>query len=307
MRVFVTGGTGLVGQKLAKELIGRGDAPVILSRRPDAAKSLGLDCEVVTGDPTQSGPWQDHAASCDAVINLAGEPILGSRWSTAFKQKLRDSRVHGTANCVEALRRNPRRGDGTPKVLVNASAIGFYGPRGDEELTERSPVGNDFLSKLCTDWEKAAEPVTGAGVRLALMRIGIVLDTSGGALSKLIMPFKMFAGGPVASGKQWMSWIHIDDAVGLLLFALDQRGAEGPINVTAPNPVTNKQFGKALGKALHRPSFVWTPGFALKIMLGQGAEIITNGQRVMPAKAVQLGYRFKFPEIDAALANLLAK
>jgi hypothetical protein len=190
-------------------------------------------------------------------------------------------------------------------VLVNASAIGFYGPHRDEELTERSPAGNDFLSRVCTEWENAAAPVTAAGVRLALMRIGIVLDKAGGAFPKLLTPFKMFAGGPVGSGKQWMSWIHHTDVVGLLRMAIDNPAATGPINVTAPNPVTNKGFGKALGKALGRPSFVWTPGFALRLALGQGAEIITSGQRVLPERAQQLGYQFQYPGLDGALRNIL--
>jgi uncharacterized protein (TIGR01777 family) len=305
MRVFITGGTGLVGSRLVQLLRQRQDEAVVLSRRPEAAKSL--ECEVVAGDPTQPGPWQDEAAKCDAIVNLAGEGVFNKRWSPEFRVALRDSRVRATENCVAAISRDPKRADGSPKVLVNASAIGYYGPHGDEELDETSPHGDDFLAGICVDWENAAKPAAGAGVRLVLARIGVVLDRHGGALAKLLTPFKLGLGGPAGSGKQYMAWVHNDDVVGLLLFALDMPAASGPMNVTAPQPLTNKQFGKALGRALGRPAFMWTPGFVLKLMLGQAAEIVVAGQRVLPKKAQQWGYRFKFPELAAALADILGK
>jgi uncharacterized protein len=241
---------------------------------------------------------------CDAVLHLAGENVFAKRWNAAFKQMLVDSRVKSTTNIADALKRKPRRADGSPKTLVNASAIGIYGPHGDEELTEESPAGSDFLSRLCVDWEAATHAVEAAGVRSTQVRVGVVLDKNGGALAKLLTPFKLFVGGPVGSGKQYMSWIHHDDMVGLFLFALDTPGCVGPINGIAPNPVTNREFSKALGKALHRPAIFPTPGFALKLLLGEVADVVTNGQRVLPRKALALGYPFRYPTIDGALAEL---
>jgi uncharacterized protein (TIGR01777 family) len=195
---------------------------------------------------------------------------------------------------------------GAAKVLVNASAIGYYGPHGDEELTEASPAGNDTLAKLCIDWENAARAAEAQGVRVVMLRVGVVLDCEGGALQKMMTPFKMFVGGPVGSGKQYMSWIHHDDLVGLILLGLDDGRASGPLNGTAPRPVTNKEFAHALGRVLHRPSFMPTPAFALRMALGEVADVITTGQRVLPAKALELGYAFRFTDVDAALADLLA-
>ena len=206
---------------------------------------------------------------------------------------------------MQALARNPKTAAGAPKVLVNASATGYYGPRGDEELTEESPPGHDFMAQLCIDWEAAGREAEALGVRVAMVRIGIVLSKDGGALAALLTPFKMGGGGPVASGKQWMGWIHMEDIIGLFLLALENSSAVGPLNGTAPNPVTNKEFGKALGRALHRPAFVWTPGFALKLLLGEVADVVINGQRVLPARALALGYTFQFPTLDDALQNAL--
>jgi uncharacterized protein (TIGR01777 family) len=189
--------------------------------------------------------------------------------------------------------------------LVNASAIGYYGPHGDEEVTEDSPPGSDFLANLCVEWENAAREAQSSGVRCAMIRVGVVLDKEGGALAKLLTPFKLFAGGPVGSGRQWMSWIHHADLTGLFLLALDNPQAIGPINGTAPNPVTNRDFGKALGHALHRPSFVWTPALALQVALGGAATLVVTGQRVLPKRALELGYSFQYPTVEAALAQIL--
>lgn len=302
MRVFITGGTGMIGSRLVTRLRQRGDTPVLLTRRPDAARtSFGPEQAVVEGDPTRAGPWMDDAAGCDAIINLAGENLFNKRWNDAFKEVMRDSRLRSAENVVAAMLRNPRTLDGAGKVLVNASAIGYYGPHGDEELTEESPPGTDFMARLCVEWEDATKPAANAGLRVALVRVGIVLGKDAGALSKLLTPFKLGGGGPAGSGKQWMSWIHHEDMTGLFLLALDNSSASGPINGTAPNPVTNKGFSKALGRALSRPAFMPTPGFMLKLMLGEVADVILNGQRVLPRRALALGYVFKFPEIDAAL------
>lgn len=305
-RVFVTGGTGLVGTRLVKLLLGRGDTPVVLTRRPGVAGTLGSGVEVVSGDPMVAGEWMQKVESCDAVIHLAGENVFAKRWNAAFQKLLVDSRVLSTRNIAAALVRKPVGSDGQPKVLVNASAIGIYGPRGDEEITEESGPGSDFLAKLCVEWEAETQPAAKAGVRTVQVRVGVVLDRAGGALGKMLTPFKLGAGGPIGSGKQYMAWIHHEDMTGLLLFALDNGAVQGPMNGTAPQPVTNKEFSKALGKALHRPAFMWTPGFMLRVMLGEGANIILQGQRVVPQKAVRAGYVFKYPTVQAALAQMFA-
>ena len=306
MRVFVTGGTGLIGSRLVRRLRERSDHVVLLTRRPDAARQRFGDCTIVEGDPMQAAAWMDSVAECDAVINLAGENIFARRWNDEFKALLRDSRVKSTENVVRALGKHPRTAPGSAKVLVNASAIGYYGPTGDEELTEDSPPGNDTLARVCVDWENAARAAEAHGVRVAIVRVGVVLDSEGGALAKMLTPFKFFVGGKVGSGKQYVGWIHRDDIVGVFLLALDNADASGPINGTAPNPVTNKEFSKALGRALHRPSVMPTPAFGLRLMLGEVAEVVTTGQRVLPKRALALGYSFQFPEIDAALTNILA-
>ncbi len=307
MRVFVTGGTGLVGRRLVRALTGRGDEVVVLTRRAAQARELfGPGASVVEGDPMQPGTWMDAVTDCDAVVHLAGENVFGRRWNAAFKELLHDSRVLGTRHVVEALARKPLRSDGRPRVLVNASAIGFYGPHGDKELDEDSPAGDDFLAHVCIDWEKEAVAVEKAGVRCVRVRVGVVLDREGGALAKLLTPFKLFAGGPVAGGRQWMSWIHHDDLVGLLLLAVDRDEACGPLNGTAPNPVTNRDFSKALGRALHRPSFFPTPGFLLRLVVGKAAEVVATGQRVLPRRALALGYAFRYPTVDAALQHILS-
>jgi uncharacterized protein (TIGR01777 family) len=305
MRVFVTGGTGLVGNLLVKKLCERGDHVVLLTRRPEAAKlQWGDGVTIVAGDPLQAGAWMDAVKDCDAVVHLAGENLFNRRWSQAFKDLIYSSRVKGTDNIVAALGKT----SGSPgRVLVSASAIGYYGPHGDEKLTEESLGGADFLAKVCVDWEKAAQPAAVHGVRVVSLRTGIVLDNTGGPLTKMLTPFKMFVGGPIAGGKQYMSWIHNQDEVGLILFALDHPEISGPLNATAPNPVTNREFSTALGKVLGRPSFLPTPAFALRVTLGQVAEIITTGQKVLPKKALAAGYAFKFPELEAALRDLLAK
>ncbi len=307
MRVFLTGGTGLVGSRLIKRLRERQHEVTLLTRRPEAARAqFGPSLAVVAGDPTQAGAWLDPAATADAVVNLAGESIFARRWNPAFIDLVRGSRVKSTEHVVRALSKNPRTAAGTPKVLVNASAIGYYGPHGDEELTEDAPPGDDVMARVCVDWEAAARQAEPAGVRVAMIRIGIVLDRAGGALKQMLTPFKMFAGGPVGSGKQWMSWIHNEDLVGMILMTLENAQASGPINGTAPEPVRNRDFAKALGRALHRPSFMPTPAFALRVMLGQVAQVVTTGQRVLPRRAQELGYTFRFPQIDEALRDVLA-
>lgn len=307
MQVLVTGGTGLIGRRLVQGLLKKGHVPVILTRREAAAqKMFGEGCKVVEGNPTHPGDWQKVAADCDVVVNLAGENLFNHRWNDKFRAILTESRIRATHNVVAALNSKPRRADGQPKTLVNGSAIGIYGPHADEELTEESPAASDFLAKLCVDWEAEARKVEASGVRLTLVRIGLVLDKQGGALGQLVTPFRMGLGGPVGNGKQWMAWIHHEDMTGLLLTAVENTAVVGPINGTAPNPVTNRDFSKALGRALHRPALLPMPRFMLRAMLGEAEEVVATGQRVLPKKALALGYTFQFPQIDAALAEIFA-
>jgi uncharacterized protein (TIGR01777 family) len=306
MRIFITGGTGLVGSRLITRLLERQDHPVLLTRRAASAREkFGSTVQVVEGDPMQPGAWQKDLEGCDAVINLVGENLFNQRWNDKFKALMIDSRIKSTTNVVDALRNQPRRADGSSKVLVNASAIGWYGPHGDEVLTEQDPPGNDFLARLSVDWERTALAAKSADVRVALVRIGIVLDPRGGALAQMLTPFKLGMGGPVASGKQWMSWIHHEDLVGIFLLALDRADAVGPLNGTAPNPVTNRDFSTTLGHVLHRPSFMPLPAFALRLRFGEVAEVVVNGQRVLPRAAEALGYSFQFPGLEAALRDAL--
>lgn len=293
----------MIGVRLVRALRKRGDDVVVLSRRADAWQRVGLDVEIVSDDPAEPGLWQDQVAACDAVVNLAGAGLFDKRWNSAYKALIRDTRVRATENVVAALARQPARADGTPKVLVSGSAIGYYGPHGDEELDESSPPGADFTAQVAIAWEAAANAA--AGVRVALIRTGIVLDPRGGALPKLLTPFKLGVGGPVGSGKQFMSWIHHVDEVGIILLALDHPDARGALNATAPQPVTNKAFGKAFGRALGRPAVLPTPAFALRLALGEVAELVTTGQRVLPRRAEALGYQFQYPDIDSALRQIV--
>jgi uncharacterized protein (TIGR01777 family) len=313
MRVFITGGSGLIGRHLVDKLVERGDQPVILSRRSDEIRRDPAlrGRTVIQGDPTLPGRWESELDGCDAVVNLAGQNIFGKRWNTAVKRTIRDSRVYATEKVIAAIARAKTR----PKVLVQASAIGYYGPHGDEELTEESPSGSDFMARVCREWEEAARPAESLGVRVARIRIGIVLARGAGALGVMTPLFRLQLGAaPIGSGggllapgrgQQWMSWIHIDDIVGILLMALDNAQAEGPINGTAPNPVRNAEFTKALAKVLRRlPSPVGPPDALIELMLGEVAQVITRGQKVLPARAQALGYAFRFPELPRALRAL---
>jgi uncharacterized protein (TIGR01777 family) len=304
MRILLMGGTGLVGSRLVQRLLGRGDKLVLLTRRADHARTRWPACEVVSGDPKEAGAWLETVPTCDAVINLTGEGIFNHRWTTKFKQELYDSRIKSTQNVASALGKNPRTAGGAPRVLVNASAIGYYGPHGDEELDESSLPGSDFLAKLCVDWEKAAMSAADKGARVAIVRVGVVLDSEGGALVQMSTPFKLFMGGPTGSGKQYISWIHHVDMTGIFLLALDKAAATGPIDGTAPQPVTNKDFTQALGKAMHRPSFMPTPALAVRAALGEVATLVTSGQRVLPRRAKELGFAFKFSDVQSALRDL---
>lgn len=302
MRVFLLGATGLIGVPLVERLRARGDVPVVLTRHRAKAAAHWSDVEIIEGDPQDYAGWPAAVEGCQGVINLVGEPILGKRWSEAQKRVLRDSRVVATRNVVRAMEAATAR----PSVLVNASAIGFYGNVPEGELTEKSVPGNDFLARLCMEWEAAAQEAHRLGTRVALVRIGVVLSTKGGALPQMVAPFKLGLGGPIGNGKQWVSWIHLDDIVGAFLAALDHPEANGPLNGTAPEPVRNKVFTKCLASALHRPAVFPVPALALRLRFGEVAEVIGGGQRVLPLRLEQLGYVFRYRTCGEALAALFA-
>jgi uncharacterized protein (TIGR01777 family) len=316
MRVFITGGSGLIGRHLVRKLVERGDRPLILSRRSDEIRRnpalRGLS--VVQGDPATSGDWESSLDGYDAVVNLAGHNLFSERWNAQVKRKIRDSRVYSTENIVAAIGKAKAR----PKVLVQASAIGYYGPRADEELTEDAPSGSDLMAVVCREWEEAARPAEELGVRVARVRTGVVLAQGEGALGVMTPIFRWLPLGsaPVgngggllkpAAGRQWMSWIHIDDIVGIFLLALDHADAAGPINGTAPNPVRNADFSRALARVLWRPYIpIGPPDSLLELVLGEVAQVVTKGQRVLPAKARALGYSFRYPDLAGALRALFA-
>jgi hypothetical protein len=297
VRVFVTGATGLVGRALCAELVRRGDAVVALSRSPDASRRLPPGVAVIAGDPGVAGPWQDALAQADACVNLAGEP-LDARWNAERKRRFRASRVDATRNVAAVLR---ERG---PAVLVSASAVGFYGDRGDEVLDEGSAPGDDFLAELCRAWEAEAAAAA-PRARVALLRIGIALAADGGALPRMVRPFRLFAGGPLGDGSAYQPWIHLADVVGIALLALDDARASGPINATGPEPVRNRDLARAIGRVLSRPSLLPAPAAAIRLVVGEMAGVVLASQRVLPRRALELGYRFRFPKAEAALRDLL--
>ncbi|HEX9050727.1 MAG TPA: TIGR01777 family oxidoreductase [Anaeromyxobacter sp.] len=297
MHVFVTGATGLIGRAACAALVARGDAVTALSRSRGAAALLP-GVRVLPGDPAVPGAWQDALAAADACLHLAGEPVAQGRWTAERKRRIRESRVRSTENVAAVV------GARGPKALVSGSAVGFYGSRGDEELDEASAPGGDFLASVCREWEAAAAPA-GARARVVLLRTGVVLAREGGALPKLVQPFRLFAGGPIGDGAFWMPWIHLADEVGLALLALDDARAEGPLDAVAPAPARNRDLARAVGAALGRPSAIRTPAFALSLALGEMSSALLASQRVLPRKALALGYRFRFPALDGALRDLL--
>jgi hypothetical protein len=308
MRVFVTGGTGLVGRRIVARLRQRGDDVLVLTRSADSAKQLPAEVSVVVGDPAMAGSWLNDLAACDGVIHLAGESVA-ARWTTERKQKIRDSRVESTRLIAGAMANSPLRPNGSPRVLVNASAVGYYGRYEDNptEFVETDPPGSGFLADVCVAWEAATEPATAAGVRVAIVRVGFVLADDGGGLGVVARPFRWFLGGPVATGRQWVSWIHVDDLAGLFLLALDRTDTTGPINGTAPEPVTNWGFAHAIAAALHRPCWLRVPRFAIRLLMGEMSELATHGQRAIPVRAKELGFEYQFPLLEPALRDVLKK
>jgi uncharacterized protein len=305
MKVAIAGATGFVGSRLVEKLQAQGYQVLVLSR--DAAKAKRVfpasaypNLEVVAYTPAESGVWQESIAGCDAVVNLAGVPIAEERWTAARQQAILDSRKLTTAKLVEAIANaNPR-----PAVLVSASAIGYYGTSETAEFEENSFAGDDFLAAVCKEWEAAAQPVKNVGTRLVILRLGIVLGM-GGALAKMLPAFKLFAGGPIGTGKQWFSWIHQDDVVNLIVYALQNSQVEGVLNATAPHPVRMHELSETLGVVLQRPSWLPVPSFALELLLGDGAKVVLEGQQVLPKQTLASGFQYQYPTLKLALEEIL--
>lgn len=299
MRVTVTGASGLIGSRLVAELRARGDETVVLSRRQSG------DPRVFAWNPEAEPAPAAALAGSDAVVHLAGEPIA-QRWSEPAKRAIRGSRVQGTRNLVAALAAMPE--EQRPHTFVCSSAIGYYGPHGDEPLDEEAPPGAGFLAETCVAWEAAADAAADLGIRVMKVRTGVVLDPAGGALAKLLPPFRLGLGGPIAGGRQYVSWIALHDLVGIFMAALDDRGWVGATNATAPEPVRNVELARALGRALRRPALLPVPKLALQALYGEMSQTVTTGARVLPARALMNGYEFRHRDIDAALrAALRAK
>jgi uncharacterized protein len=299
MKLVITGASGFIGSALADELKNQSHSLVRLSRKPEGSRNTSKE-QWLSWEPGKSGSWEQAVDGADGIVHLAGEPIAAKRWTAAQKAKLRSSRVDTARALVRAMEKARIK----PRFLIGASAVGYYGSRGDETLTEKSAPGNDFLARLCVEWEGEARKAESLGIRVALVRTGIVLGKGKGALAKMVPPFKMFFGGPLGSGKQWLPWIHIEDEVGLIRFLIENESARGPFNATAPNPVTMGEFARALGKTLKRPSWAPVPAFALTLLLGEMAEMLLGGQRALPAAAEGSGFRFKYRNVEPALSSL---
>lgn len=305
MKIAISGGTGFVGSQLVERLHKQGHQILILTRNTTFARrvfpqEVFTNVEIVAYTPTISGAWQDSIAGCDGVVNLAGEPIAEKRWTPEEKEKILKSRQLGTQKIVEAIAKaNPQ-----PKVLVNASAIGYYGTSETATFDETSTSGQDFLAGVCQAWEAEAQKVKDAGVRLVILRLGIVLGL-GGALGKMITPFKLFAGGPIGSGRQWFSWIHIEDLVSLIIQALTQPDMEGVYNATSPKPVRMNDLSQTMGDVMNRPSWLPVPAFALEALLGDGAIVVLEGQQVLPKRTLESGFKYQYPNLQPALKEIL--
>jgi uncharacterized protein (TIGR01777 family) len=306
VKIVVTGATGLIGKTLVTAMRDRGDQITVLTRSPERAREQLGELDAITAEIETPGPWQLSLAKADAIIHLAGEPIAGDRWNARQKQVIRDSRVEGTRTIVEGIAALPARE--RPRALVTASGVDYYPFASrthdfdDDEVTESDPPGDTFLARVCRDWEREAAAATAFGVRVVCMRTGVVLGP-GGALAKMTTPFKLFVGGRIGSGEQWFSWIHLDDAVAAYLAASSDDRYAGPINLVAPESVRNADLSRALGKVLHRPSWLPVPAFAVKLAVGELAEYLLEGRRVVPRKLRELGFAWKHGELASALAE----
>lgn len=292
MKLLITGGTGFIGTVLCQDLARQGHQVTVLTRSP---QTLPSGIQAVSWD---AGAWQAVVADVDGVVHLAGEPIAAARWTSQRKSRIRESRIQTTRQLIRAFAQSAKK----PSVLISASATGYYGPRGDEPLTESEAPGTGFLAEVCQTWEAEAQQAQAFGMRVVSLRIGIVLGPGGGALAKMVPPFRAWLGGPLGSGRQWMSWIHRDDVVGLITWCLTHGECAGAVNATAPAPVTMRDFCRALGRVLHRPSWVPVPAPLLRLLLGEMSELLLTGQRVVPQAALRAGYVFRYPDLASALA-----
>jgi uncharacterized protein (TIGR01777 family) len=307
VKIVIAGGTGFLGSALASRLAADRHDVVVLTRRssaaPAAIRTVSWFPEGNKGNDGNgvNAAWTAEIDGAGAVVNLAGESIAGKRWSPAHKQQILDSRLRATRSLAAAI----ARASDPPRVFVSGSAVGYYGARGDEIVTEVTPPGADFLARVCVQWEAEASRAATAQTRVVCIRTGLVLERGGGALPAMLPPFKFGAGGPVGSGRQYWPWIHRTDWIDLVRWSIDTAAVSGPLNATAPGPVTNAEFARALGRALRRPSFMPAPGFALRLLLGEMADVLLlSGQRVVPAKAEALGFTFTYPQLDQALAAI---
>ena len=299
MKIFMTGGTGFVGTYLTKRLISAGHEVTILTQPLSGAEVTMAGLSYLLGNPTVRGKWQEAVRNHDVIINLAGASIF-SRWTPEHKKILLSSRIETTRNLVEALPDSAEH-----ITFFSTSAVGYYGFHEDEELSESSPPGDDFLAKLAYAWEQEALRGQEKGARVVITRFGIVLGKNGGALGQMIPLFNYFLGGPLGSGRQWFSWVHMHDLAEAFLFLLGRKEISGAVNLCAPNPVRNKDLAKAIGKVLHRPSFLPTPGFMIRLILGEFGSVLLKGQRVLPRRLLEAGFKFRYPEIEAALRNII--
>ena len=303
MDILVTGGTGFVGRALCRALSGNGHSVTVLTRHAEAtSRQSGTDITAVECNSRDGGTWEKSLEGVDAIINLAGEPIAAGRWTEERKRLIVDSRVNATSLLAQAI----SRGTSKPRVFISASGVGYYGTSSDRLFDERDGPGSDFFADLCRSWEAAATAVQSSNTRVVCLRIGMVLERDGGALAKMVPPFNAFVGGPISPGSQWVSWIHRADLIGLIEWALTQERIIGPVNAVAPGAVTMSEFSRELGKALHRPSWLPVPEIALRLAFGELASFMTTGQQVVPQVALDGGYQFRYPRLDAAFRSIFA-
>jgi len=300
MRVVITGGSGLIGSEVARDLGSAGHEVVILTRDPTKVE-LPPNTRAVQWDGKSAAGWSSLLDGDTGILHLAGESIAAGRWSDAKKRRIRESRVESGQAVLAAIRQAAEK----PRVLLQGSAVGYYGPCGDEVVTESHPPGRDFLAGVCVEWEGSTAEAESLGVRRAQLRTGVVLSRKGGALPRMAIPFRVMAGGPLGNGRQWFPWIHIADEVAAIRFLLEREDARGPFNLSAPHPLTSRDFSSALGRALRRPSLAPAPGFALRLALGEMADMLLHGQRAVPHRLLELGYAFRYPEALPALRSLL--
>jgi len=302
MRIIITGGTGLIGRKLSQIMSADGHDVIVLSRNPGKAVGMPTVVRVEQWNTQTIEGWGELVDGADAIVNLAGAGIADGRWSRERKQLINDSRLDAGNILVEAIQAAEKK----PATFIQASAVGYYGTENNEqELTEESAPGNDFLAKVCIDWEISTAPIERLGIRRVILRTGIVLSNDGGAFPRMVLPFKMYAGGPLGDGEQWLPWIHIEDQAEAIYFLLKQEDASGPFNLSAPEPLINREFGQEIGRAMGKPSFMPAPAIALKLALGEMATLVLDGQRAVPKNLLDLGFSFKYPTAEAALAELI--